>query len=129
MKKQFRKELKKLTFKWGFLDTKDPLQDKYNLIRALDVIHEEDKKHTKKICHYGFFLEEEEARTHFFSLPKYYSWRQNKYAREFIKVVKLEEMKADAKKKKKKEPRLTDHLNKKDPLVKQLIKDRFGKKN
>tara|TARA_B110000285_G_scaffold57947_1_gene66257 strand:+ start:860 stop:1057 length:198 start_codon:yes stop_codon:yes gene_type:complete len=40
MKKQFRKELKKLTFKWGFLDTKDPLQDKYNLIRALDVIHE-----------------------------------------------------------------------------------------
>ncbi len=40
MKKQLRKELKKLTFKWGFLDTIDPLQDKYNLIRALDVIHE-----------------------------------------------------------------------------------------
>ena len=33
------------------------------------------------------------------------------------------------KKKKKTEQRGTDHLNKKDPLVKQLIKNRFGKKN
>tara|TARA_R110001606_G_scaffold43780_1_gene115562 strand:+ start:284 stop:655 length:372 start_codon:yes stop_codon:yes gene_type:complete len=99
------------------------------VVKYKEITLREDKKHTKKICHYGFFLEEEEARTHFFSLPKYYSWRQNKYAREFVKVVKLEEMKADAKKKKKKEPRFTDHLNKKDPLVKQLIKDRFGKKN
>ena len=89
----------------------------------------DNKKHNKKTCHYGFFLDEKEAMEHFNSLPKYYSWKQDRYGREFVAVVKLEEMKADAKKKKKKEPRLTDHLNKRDPLVKQLIKDRFGKKN
>lgn len=97
------------------------------VVKYQEITLRDNKKHTKKTCHYGFFLNEEEARKHFFSLPKYYSWKQDKYAREFVAVVQLEQMKTDAKKKKKEQSRSTDHLNKRDPLVKQLIKDRFGK--
>jgi hypothetical protein len=43
MNKHLRKELKKLTFNWGMYNQKDPLQDKAGLIRALDLVHKEDR--------------------------------------------------------------------------------------
>jgi hypothetical protein len=43
MNKQLRKSLKRITFKWGFLNSIDPLQDKSNLIKALDMVHKTDK--------------------------------------------------------------------------------------
>jgi hypothetical protein len=43
MNKHLRKELKKLTFNWGMYNQKDPLKDKAGLIRALDLVHKEDR--------------------------------------------------------------------------------------
>ncbi len=59
----------------------------------------DDRKHTKEIKHYGLFLNEKEARDHFFSLPKYYRWKTVHHCREFIKIVALKEVQPKKKKK------------------------------
>ena len=43
MNKHLRKELKKLTFNWGMYNQKDSLKYKAGLIRALDLVHKEDR--------------------------------------------------------------------------------------
>ncbi len=47
------------------------------------------KKPIHTIERYGYFTSIKDAKKHFNNLPKYYSYKRNKYCREFIKVLKL----------------------------------------
>jgi hypothetical protein len=76
------------------------------------------KKNPSKIKHYGIFFSESEAVKHFESLPVMYTWKKVMFRREFIKVVKVKDAVYQ-------DEFPTKHLNKKDPVVKQLIKERF----
>jgi len=57
------------------------------------------KDRVKQIKHYGFFLTKKDAEIHFFNLKRYYRWKHNIYAREFIDILSLEEFKKHRKKK------------------------------
>ena len=46
-----------------------------------------NNKHHSTIERYGFFKTIEEAKNHFNNLPKFYSWKKDKYASEFIDIV------------------------------------------
>jgi hypothetical protein len=52
---------------------------------------EDPKNRIKKIKFYGYFSDEKKAKDHFFSLPTYYQWRRDRFAREFISVLSLKE--------------------------------------
>ena len=62
------------------------------VVRYKETLMTEDPKHrVKKIKHYGYFTSKEKAQAHFFSLRPYYQWKTDRYAREFISILSLEQ--------------------------------------
>lgn len=61
------------------------------VVKYKEWLMREDGKHVKTIKHYGYFVSDKDAQDHFFSLPKYYQWRRNQFAREFISVLSLKD--------------------------------------
>ena len=55
-----------------------------------------------EIKHFGMFTSEDEARTYFAKLPKFYVWKRQHYAMKLLDVLNLEDFKKQNKKKGKK---------------------------
>ena len=61
-----------------------------------------DPKHRiKKVKYYGYFTSKKNAQEHFFSLKPYYQWKSNRYVRQFIGIVALEQFVRNNKRKQK----------------------------
>ena len=70
------------------------------VVRYKQTLMTDDPKHrVVTIKHYGYFVTKNEAENHFFNLKRYYKWRRNTYAREFIGVLTLKEFLQHGKKK------------------------------
>lgn len=64
------------------------LSPKY-IVKYREYLLNNNKKLIPIIKRYGYFTSIKQAKKHFNDLPKYYSYKRNKYCREFIEVLKL----------------------------------------